>query len=123
MTPPKNPKVIRNIATIEAVTVRLRKSSSGRIGSTARDSIQTKTPAEDEADEDQAADLRVVPAAALGVREPEQEGDDGRRKDRRAKVVDLLDDLRVPHRRQEAPQHCQRHDPERQVDRGRSSAS
>ena len=50
MIAPKNPKLTKNVASIDEAYVRFRHRSSGTIGSVARDSMTRKTAVQDEAD-------------------------------------------------------------------------
>ena len=69
----------RNIAITLAVKARIRKRPSGRIGSLARDSTNTKTAASDEAERDEAADVGIGPFAELLVGEADEDRHQGRR--------------------------------------------
>ena len=98
------------------VTVRLRNSSSGRIGSAARDSTQTKTALS-------SSPTAMSPPTSGSVHSlnclfvrPISSGIECGGEDGGAEVVDRDDPLGVANRRQQPPQDEEGDDPERQVD-------
>ena len=116
MIAPKKPKVMRKVAMMLAVTVRLRNSSSGRIGSARPRLDPHEDGAQQQPDRDEPTHLRVGPLAELLVRQADQQGHEGGREDGGAEVVDRADGLGVANRRQQPPQDDEGNDPERQVD-------